>query len=232
MDRSPEVGAAWARLAAAWCGWLLVWLMPSLLLSPRVMTMRLWLTREAAPAAVVIAAALFLAVVWPFWPWRGRSAPEAEERFGIRRLGRWVLEAVVLAVLAVPFVLAAWSVGGRTPSVGRLAAAFGILAVFGLGLRTAAGGLGRSAAKWLMLAAVLVCAGPILLEYAAGETMGIGFPRFVETSPVVVAVRVALEPWPEETWLWLVRTVLWPAVGVLLGIAGFWVSSRRGEVSP
>ena len=232
MDRSPEVGAAWARLAAAWCGWLLVWLVPSLLWSPHVMTLRLWLTRETAPAAVVIAAALFLSVVWPFWPRRGRSAPESEEPIGIRRLGRSVLEAVVLAVLAVPFVLVAWSVGDRTPSVGRLAVTFGIPAIFGLGLRTAAGGLGRAAAKWLMLAATLVCAGPILLEYAAGETMGIGFPRLVETSPVVAAVWVALEPWPEETWLWLVRVALWPAAGVVLGIVGFWVSSRRGEVSP
>ncbi|MEA3368615.1 MAG: hypothetical protein U9R68_10945, partial [Planctomycetota bacterium] len=71
-DTAPTFRAAPARarpwVLVAWCVWLLAWLTPALLVGPETSDPRPWLDREAAPAAVLAGAALFLVAAWPFWP--------------------------------------------------------------------------------------------------------------------------------------------------------------------
>lgn len=221
---SPAPGRAWVLLPVAWSVWLLVWLVPSLLFAPHLESPRLWMTRDTAPAAVAAAAALFLVAAWPFWPALAGGAEPLR--------GRWLalsaLEGTVLAALAAPFALVAWSVAGRPLDVWPPAAVGLGLGVLGLGLRVAVAGFGPRAARWLMLAAMLACALPPALAYAGGETMGIAFPRLLEASPVVALVRAALEGWPPLGWPEIARLWLWPGVGVTLGAAGWLEWRRRG----
>jgi hypothetical protein len=224
----PAAGAAWVLLPVTWCAWLLVWLVPSLLVAPHLASPGLWLSRGTAPAAVLAAATFFLVAVWPFWPAlaRSRQGDAAPPAVGVAWLGLSVLELAMLLALALPFGLVAWSVGDASPLAGPLAATAGVWAVFGLGVRMAAAGMGPGAARWLMFGAALACVGPLALEYSAGETLGVGFPRILEASPIVGAIRLALEGWPEGTWPWVARVVLWPAAGVALGLLGWWRSCR------
>jgi len=225
----PPAGAARVLLPVAWCAWLLVWLVPTLLVAPHLESPPPWLTGDTAPAAVLAAAAFSLMAIWPFWPVPAmrRQCDAATERIGAARIGQSVLELVMLLALAVPFALVAWSVGGASARAGPLAATAGGWVVFGLGLRMAAAAGGRAAARWLMFAAALLCAGPLALEYVAGETLGAGFPRLLEVSPIVGAIRLALEGWPEGTWPWVARVALWPAAGVVLGLLGWWRRKQR-----
>jgi hypothetical protein len=217
---SPAPGAAWVLLPGAWCAWLLAWLVPSFLVAPHLAVERMWLVRETAPQAILAAAAFFVVAVWPFWPALARrKAPRAA--VSPKWLALSVLELVMLVALAAPFVLVAWSVGGKAILAGPLAATAGAWAVFGLGLRIAAT-TGQGAARWLMLAAVLVSVGPLILGYAAGETLGVGVPRLVEASPIVSGIGLALGGWPEGAWPWISAVALWPAVGMVLGLVGWW----------
>jgi len=79
-----------------------------------------------------------------------------------------------------------------------------------------------------------VAAGPLMIAYAAGETMGLAMPRLLEVSPMVGAVRLAVEGWPEGSWRTFAYLEFWPAVGVILVLVGLSESARRrrrGEVS-
>ena len=221
----PAPGAAWVLLPVAWCAWLLVWLVPSFLLAPHLAHPRMWLARDTAPAAILVAAALFLVAVWPFWPALARREANAAA-VSLKWLALSVLELVMLVALAAPFVLVAWSVGGQAILAGPLAVTAGVWAVFGLGLRAAAQ-MGQGAARWLMLAAALISAGPMILDYVAGETMGVGFPRLIDASPIVSGLGLALDGWPQGLWPWIAAVALWPAVGVVLGSLGWWHASRR-----
>lgn len=219
-DGSPV--ASWFLLPVAWCAAFLLVLVPSLLLAPHTATAHAWVGRGAAPAAVVLAGAFFLVAVWPFWP-----ALAAGRRVDARWLGRSALELAALAALAAPFVLVAWSVSGRTLDVWPLALAMLELAALGMGLRIAATAAGQGGTRWLMLAATLVAAGPILLEYAVSETMGVTFPRVLEASPMVSAMDLALGGWPAGAWPVFARLILWPAVGAALAVAGLVAGRRR-----
>ena len=211
-------GAPWVLLPLVWCVWLLVWLAPSLLVAPYLSIPREWLAADSAPAAVVAAAALFLVAIWPFWPALAGHPPGG--RITGRWLGRTVLEAAILAALAAPFVLVAWSVGGRTMQFGPLAAAAGGLIVLGLSVRLAAAGIGPGGTRWLMLVAALACSGPVLLAYAGTETMQLPLERVLAASPVVGAVRLAVHGWTEPTWPQAAGVVLGGMlVFVLLGLS-------------
>jgi len=236
----PPPGRAGALMPVVWCVWLLLSLVPSLLVAPHLLSPGPWLTCDTAPSAVLAAAAFFLATVWPFWPAlaergeKGTGAfPERQEKgpalLSIRWIGASALEFVVLLSLAVPFALVAWSVGDGRPAVGPAAVSVAGLGIFGLGLRMAAAGMAPGAARWLMLAALLVCAGPLVLEYAAAETMGATLPWLLEVSPVFGLVRVGLGAWPEASWPWIARLWLWPGVGVVLAAVGLVESWRRGR---
>ncbi len=220
MAGPPAPARAWVLLPVVWCLWLLLSLVPTLLVAPHLLSPRPWLTRETAPSAVLAAMAFFLAAVWPFWP-------ALAGRLGVPRVGavaRWLgasaLEFVVLFSLAAPFVLVAWSVSGGRLAVAPAVVSVAGLGIFGLGLRTAAAGMVPGAARWLMLAAMLVCAGPLVLGYAAAETMGVSVPWLLEVSPVFELVRVGLDAWPEALWPRIARLWLWPGVGVVLAVVG------------
>jgi len=235
----------------AWCVWLLVWLAPAMLLAPRVSDARPWMTAAAAPAAVLAGAALFLVAAWPFLPAflgfprggspdlprktadeRGGSGDPPRKnpdgRVGARLIGLSVLEAVVLAALALPFLVVARSVAGGGPAAGPATATAGGLVVLGLGLRTAAAGLPSGAGRRLMFGALLVCGGPPVVAYAAAETLGGAVPGLLEVSPVVALVRAGMDGWPEGAWPTLARLYLWPMVGVGLAVLGL-LSARRAQ---
>jgi len=246
----PAPGRAWVLLPVAWCVWLLLSLVPTLLVAPHLLSPGPWLVRETAPSAVLAAGAFFLAAVWPFWGKKGTGSfscllekvpvpffPEKEPvpffiAF-IRRLGISALEFIVLFSLAVPFALVAWSVGDGNLAVWPAVVSAAGLGVFGLGLRTAAEGMAPGAARWLMLAALLVCVGPLILAYAAAETMGVSTPGLIEVSPVFGLVRVGTDGWPEaSSWPWIARLWLWPGVGVVLAVVGLCESWRRARCGP
>jgi len=234
----PAPGRAWVLLPVAWCVWLLLWLVPTLLVAPHLLSPGPWLVRESAPSAVLAAGAFFLAAVWPFWGKKGTGSFSClSEKVPVpffRWLGAGVLEFVVLIALAVPFALVAWSVGDGNLAVWPAVVSAAGLGVFGLGLRTAAQGMAPGAARWLMLAALLVCVGPLILAYAAAETMGVSLPRLLEVSPVFGLVGVGTDGWPaESSWPWIARLWLWPGVGVVLAVVGLcesWRRARRGRV--
>jgi len=210
-------------LPFAWCLWLLVFLAPALLVAPRVDVRPFWLTAGAAPAALLAAAAFFVTAVWPFWP--ALAAPSAG--LSARAVALSLLELVVLLALAVPFALVAWSVGAWAPSAGPLAAAIGTLAVLGLGIRAAYLGMGPVGGRWLVAAAILACAGPLMIAYAAGETLNMDFPRLLEISPVAGAMRLGVDGWPEGTWRIFAGLILWPVAGVALLLGGISESRQR-----
>jgi len=195
---APWPTASWILLPLAWCLWLLLVLLPSMLVAPHLELPRPWLTADTAPAAVVAAAAFFLTAIWPFWP--ALAGPWPGHITG-RWIGRTVLEGVMLIALAAPFALVAWSVGGRALEFGPpLAAAAGLL-VFGTLLRATAACAGPAAARWFIFAATLACAGPLLGAYANSETIGIApLQRVLEISPVVGAVRLATGGWNDPAW--------------------------------
>ena len=230
-DEAPAAGWAWVLLPVSWCAWLLAWLVPSLLLAPHIALPRPWMTAETAPAAALAAGALFLVVAWPFWPALAGRAGRVGGPGAARWIGLSVLEFVTLVALALPFGLVAWSVGGWTLEAGPTAAAVAGLGLFGLGLRVAAAGMAPAASRWLMLAATLACVLPPALEYAAGETLGVGFPRVLDASPVVALVRVAAEGWPAGSWPEIARLWLWPGVGLVLALVGVLESRRRGRAA-
>jgi hypothetical protein len=243
-------GALWVLLPTAWCAWLLVWLVPVFLVAPHVGMPREWMMRESAPASLLIAAAFFLAAIWPFWPALAREAAPADRIDG--RVGpecspsccmgaragfslrRWtflsVLELVILLGLAAPFVLVAWSVADRPIDVWPLAAAVGEVAMFSLGLRIAVGGL-PGAGRWLMLASSLACVGPVLVAYAMAETLNIRSAALVEASPIAATMHLALDGWPTGTWPIFTQLVLCPAVGLILIVVG-WLAARRACGKP
>jgi len=226
--RPPPARSTRVLLPFAWCLWLLVFLAPALLVAPRVDVRPFWLTAEAAPAALLAAAAFFVTAVWPFWP--ALAAPSAG--LSVRAVALSLLELAMLFALAAPFALVAWSVGAWAPSAGPLAAAIGTLAVLGLGIRAAYLGMGPVGGRWLVAAAILACAGPLMIAYAAGETLNMDFPRLLEISPVASAMRLGVDGWPEGTWRIFAGLILWPVVGLVL-LAGSISESRqrrlRGE---
>jgi len=225
----PSRAASRVLLPLAWGAWLLAALAPALLVSPYVAAPRLWLEREAAPASFVLAAALFVVAIWPFWPALAGRVPPPDRRSAAAWMGRSLAELGMLAALAAPFAMAAWAVADRPVAAGPSAAAAGGLAVFALGLRVAADGLGPGAARWLLFAALTACAGPVLLEYVGRETLGATFPRVLEASPMVGAMRLALEGWPEGGWPRVARLALWPGTGAALAAAGAAAWVRRGR---
>jgi len=217
-------------LPFAWCLWLLVFLAPALLVAPRIDVRPFWLTAEAAPAALLAAVAFFTVAVWPFWP--ALAAPSGG--LSVRVVALSLVELVLLLALAVPFALVAWSVGGRTPEAGPLAAAIGGPAVLGLGIRAAYLGMGPVGGHWLAAAAILACAGPLMIAYAAGETLNMDFPRLLEISPIASTLRLGVDGWPEETWRIFAGLILWPAAGVVLllgGLSEFRQRRFRGEAA-
>ncbi|MBM4019759.1 MAG: hypothetical protein FJ288_15800 [Planctomycetes bacterium] len=190
---APPARASWVLLPLAWCLWLLAFLAPSMLVAPHLATVRPWLAADSAPAALVAAAALFLTVVWPFWP--ALAGPASGGRIAARWLGRSLLEALMLAALAGPFVLMAWALAGRTPEALLPCAVGAGLAAVGLAFRLFAAWLGPRPARWVILAAMLVDVGPLALAYAASETLGAGpgspIWQVLQASPVWQAVRLA-----------------------------------------
>jgi hypothetical protein len=212
-------------LPLAWCAWLLVWLVPSMLLAPHLATPRAWLTSDTAPAAVVAAAAFFLVCVWPFWPALA-GAPEAGRR--ARWLGRSLLELVMLLALAAPFVLVAWSLGGRPVEAGRLAVLAAGLGGCGLLLRITAAGLSAGGARWFLGAVLLISAGPMLAAYAGAETTGIDLGPRLSASPVAQAVHVAIDGRADWSWINSVAAIV--LVTGVTHLAS--LLARRRQVAP
>ena len=202
------------------------WLVPSLLVAPLLESQPPWLTVDTAPAALVAAASFFLITLWPFWPALAGDSPGG--RITARWFGRSVLEVIILAAIAVPFALVAWSVAGRAVHGGPLAACAGGLAMLAMGLRAAAQGMGPRAARWLMLAAMLATVGPLAVAYAASETMGATLHQVFEAGPLVVAARLAVDGWPRGTSSEIAHLAVWPGAGLLLIMVGWWASRRRG----
>ncbi|KPJ75841.1 MAG: hypothetical protein AMS14_02915, partial [Planctomycetes bacterium DG_20] len=241
MAGPPAPGRAWVLLPVAWCVWLLVSLVPTLLVGPHLLSPAPWLARETAPSAVLAAMAFFLATVWPFWPaLAGKKgtgsfsclSEKVPVRFFPVPFFRWLgvsaIEFVVLVSLAVPFALVAWSVADGNLAVRPAVVSVAGLGLLGLGLRTAAEGMVPGATRWLVLAALVACVGPLVLEYAAAETMGVSLPWLLEVSPVYGLVRVGMDGWPEaSSWPWIGRLWLWPGVGVALAVAGLCEGRRR-----
>jgi hypothetical protein len=188
-------------------------------------TPRPWLTADAAPAALVAAAALFLTIIWPFWP--AMAGPLSESTVSGKLVGRTLLEAIILAALAAPFVLVAWSVGGRAIAAGPLLTVAAGLALPGLGLRAAAVGIGPKSVRWLILAAMLMAIGPLAVAYSVGETIGGIDGRLLEFCPVSAAVKLAVGGWPEPGFSHVARLMLWPELGAMLLLLGVRQSSRR-----
>ena len=182
---APSPSASWVLLPLAWCVWLLLFLAPSLLVAPHLETLRPWLTADTAPAAVVAAAAFFLTAIWPFWP---ALAGRAERIPASRWFGRTFLELVVLLALAAPFVLVAWSVAGQSVQAGRLALAAAMAVIPGAVFRLAAGAVRPQRVRWFILAAMLLAVAPLLIAYAAHETLGADWSWMLRISPVYAAV--------------------------------------------
>ncbi len=216
-------GGGWVLLPLAWCAWLLVWLIPSFLLGPRVAIVSAWLEAETAPAALVAAAVFFLVAIWPFWPALVRSE---DGRTPAAWWFRSALELAILLALAVPFARVAWSVGGRAFDAGPLAAASAGVAAMAMGLRVAAARW-PAAGRWIMALAMLACAAPVVLHYAAAEAMGAALPRVLEVSPMVGLARLALEGWPADPWRTAADVWLWPAAGI--AVAAVALLATRGR---
>ena len=146
-----------------------------------------------------------------------------------RLIGLSVPEMVVLAALAAPFGVVAWSLGEGRLAVGPAAATAAGLGVLSLGVRVAASAGGPGAERWLMAAALLVCAAPAALAYAAAETVGGSYAWLAEASPVVALVQAG-DGWAEGAWPQAARLWLWPAVGAVLIAVSAIASASRPEV--
>jgi len=216
-------GGGWVLLPLTWCAWLLVWLIPSFLLGPRVAIVSAWLEAETAPAALAAAAVFFLVAIWPFWPALARS--EAGRTPAVWWF-RSALELVVLFALAVPFARVAWSVGGRGFDAGPLAAASAGVAATAMGLRVAAARM-PATGRWIMALATLACAAPIIVHYAAAEALGAALPRVLEASPMVGLARLALEGWPADPWRVAVGVWAWPAAGIAVAAVSLLATCGR-----
>lgn len=221
-------GGGWVLLPLAWCVWLLVWLIPSFLLGPRVAIVSAWQEAETAPAALVAGAVFFLVAIWPFWPALARSE---DGRTPAAWWFRSALELALLWALAVPFARVAWSVAGRGFDAGPLAAASAGVAAMAMGLRVAAARL-PAAGRWLMALATLACAAPIVVYYAAAEAMGAALPRVLDVSPMIGLARLALEGWPADAWHAAVDGWAWPAAGIALAAVALLRSFRWRGGSP
>ncbi|MCX5684746.1 MAG: hypothetical protein NT049_13805, partial [Planctomycetota bacterium] len=127
--------ASWVLLPVAWCVWLLVSLVPTLLVAPHLSTLRPWLTPDAAPAAVVAAATFFLVAIWPFWPALAGSSARGRVASWC---GRTFLELAILLALAAPFVVVAWSVGGQSLDAAKLLPAIAAAVIPGVIFRAVA----------------------------------------------------------------------------------------------
>ena len=211
-------GAAWVLLPAVWCAWLLAWLLPALVVGPRLETPLSWLAAETAPAALAAGAAFFLVAVWPFWPALAGQTGAGASRLSGRWLGRSLAELAILAALAAPPALVAWAVGGRAMEPGPVAAAWTVASALGLGIRLAAAGMGPAAGRWLMFFAVMVCAGPFAVAYGVAETLGSDLGRLVDLSVLSGCVRLAVDGWPGPAWAVFTGLALWPAAAVVLAL--------------
>jgi hypothetical protein len=80
-----------------------------------------------------------------------------------------------------------------------LAVAAGLL-LLGVLLRTAAVAAGPAGVRWLVLATWLLAAGPLIVLYGAGETVGWDASALLPVSPVVAAVRLAVDGWSDAFW--------------------------------
>ena len=205
-------------LFAAWAAWLLACLVPALVLGPRVSLPAPYLGRETAPAALVAGAALFLVTAWPFW--RSALGAVSERLRDPFYAVSGAVELAVLAAVAAPMAVVAWSVAGADVHHGPLAAAVLGLGALGLGIRVSACGMGPGAGRWLAFAAMVVSVGPVALAYAARETLGADFSWALDLSPVTCAVRLATDGWPDGAWPSIARVWLWPGVGAALAAAG------------
>jgi len=206
-------------LPLAWCAWLLVWLVPVLVIAPHAQTVRPWLSADTAPAALVAGATFFLVAIWPFWPALVRRGSELDAAHWI---GASVLELVMLLALAAPFVLVAWSVGGRTLTATPMVAAAMPATFFALIFRVLAIRSGAAAVRWLILAAMFLCAGPLIVVYAVGETIGAYLPRAATVSPIVMTVWQADHGWPSDSWLFALEVAAWGVLALALVAASLW----------
>ena len=233
---APARARPWVFLA--WCVWLLAWLTPSLLVGAETGDLRPWIAPASAAAAVLAGAAIFLVAAWPFWPALapgafpcgesgdptcGAHAPSSASRF----IGLSVVEVLILAALAAPMFVTARSLGGRIEAWPTAATGAG-LAVFGIGLRLAAAGLGDEAPRRLMFGVLLVAGGPPAVYYAVSETMGATMPWLAAASPVVALVQAGTGGWPDGAWPEIARLYLWPMAGVGLGAVGV-LTARRAR---
>ncbi len=233
MAAPPEADcrAAWAHLALAWCVWLLAWLAPALFLGPHVTVPVPWLGAETAPAALAIGAAFFLVAIWPFWPAWARGA--ACERLFQVWLGRTLLEAAGLLAMAAPFVCVAWALANRPVPLEAVLATGGLLAAIGVGFRAVWVGVGPAWGRWVVAAALALVGWPVILEYAALETLGRGFPHHFGVSPLVGAARVAGGGMPEGGWLLASTLVAWPVLAAgLLAVGASELAWRRSRGKP
>ena len=220
----PAGGAAWTVLPLVFSLWLLAWLTPSLLLAPHLATPRPWLTADTAPAALVAAITLFMLTIWPFWPALAASAGGAGTPLDARAYGRTLLEAVILLAVAAPFGLVAWSLGGRAwdfPAVVGVAAGLG---AFGTALRATAARTGPGGVRWIIFVTTLVCVGPLLIYYAAAETMGTELGRLLSVSPIIAAVQTALGGGTDLSWTTAAAVLL--AVILAFNVVSF-IARRR-----
>jgi hypothetical protein len=95
--------------------------------------------------------------------------------------------------------------------------------------------MGPAGGRWLVAAAILACSGPLMIAYAAGETLNMDFPRLLEISPLVSVMRLGVDGWPEGTWRIFAGLILWPAMGLALFLGGISESRQRrlrGEAAP
>ena len=217
-------GSSRFLLPLAWCVWLLVWLVPVLLVAPHAQTVRPWLEADTAPAALVAAATFFLVAIWPFWPALVIREPGRDAAHWI---GASVLELVVLLALAAPFVLVAWSVGGRTLEAKPLVAAAMTTTFLAMIFRVLAIRSGAAAGRWLIFAAMLLCAGPLIVVYAIGETIGADLPRVAAVSPLVMAVWQMEHGWPSDLWLIVLEVAAWGVLALALAVAALRALWRR-----
>lgn len=195
---------------------MLLWLVPSLLVAPHLGSRPVWVRADSAPSALVIAVALFLVVGWPFWPALSGSGGERPKRLDFGWAAKCVAEVLILFALAVPFAVVAWSVGNQAVLLKPVAGAAGSLALLGLAIRLAYVGVGPESGRWLMFGAMLATVGPVVVAYGVVEVLEVELAGLVELSPVVAALQLCRDGWPEAGWDVFTRVALWPAASAVL----------------